>query len=175
MNDFNDLLPKFDAYLIKRGLFFEGVVIGGAAMQLLGLNERVTKDCDILSPKISVELKEASKVFALEHGLSEDWFNNGPETLIRDLPSDWHENLVPLYSGQGLKLFTLSRTDFLRSKLFAYVDRGIDLVDLRQLKPTKREIEVLKDWLKERDGNPDWPGYVEIRLLELIKELYGDS
>jgi len=144
-------------------------------MQLMGLTDRVTKDCEVLSPKITIQLKDASKEFAKEHGLSENWLNNGPETLIRDLPADWQKNVVVLYEGKNLKLFTLSRLDFLRSKLYAFVDRGIDLQDLTKLKPTKAEIDELRDWLKERDGNPDWPEYVETRLSELRKELDGNS
>jgi hypothetical protein len=175
MQDFRALLPKFELFLLNRQLSFEAIIIGGAAMQLLGLTDRVTKDCDVLSPKITFELKEASVEFAKEHGLSDNWLNNGPETLIRDLPSDWQKNIVLLYEGKNLKLFTLSRLDFIRSKLFAYLDRGIDLQDLTKLMPTKSEIDQLRDWLKERDGNPDWPEYVEIRLSELLEELYGNS
>jgi len=86
-------------------------------MQLLGLTERVTKDCDVLSPKITIELKEVSKEFAKAHGLAENWLNNGPESLIRDLPPDWQKNVVPVYEGKSIKLFPLSRLDFIRSKL----------------------------------------------------------
>jgi len=175
VKDFRAILPDFELFLANKGLSFEAVIIGGAAMQLMGLTERVTKDCDVLSPKIPSDLKEASKEFASQHGLSEEWLNNGPETLIRDLPSGWEQALTPLYEGKNLKLFTLGRLDFIRSKLFAFVDRGIDLQDLIKLKPTMAEIDELREWLSERDGNPDWPKYVEIRLNELIKELYGNS
>lgn len=175
MRDFRALLPKFDSFLGKRKLSFEAVIIGGAAMQLMGLTERVTKDCDILSPTLTNELKEASKEFAKGHGLPEDWLNNGPESLIRDLPATWSENLVSIYKGTNLTLTTLSRLDFIRSKLYAFVDRGIDIQDLKKLKPAISEIDEVRAWLKERDGNPDWPEYVEIRLGELIKELYGDT
>ena len=144
-------------------------------MQLLGLTDRVTKDCDVLSPKITTELKNAANDFAKQHQLAEGWLNNGPETLIRDLPGDWQKNIVVLYEGKNLKLFTLARLDFLRSKLYAFVDRGIDLQDLLKLKPSKAEIDELRGWLKARDGNPDWPEYVEIRLTELTKEVDGDS
>ena len=175
MQDFKGILPKFEIYLAELGLSFDAVIIGGAAMQLLGLTERVTKDCDVLSPKITSELKKAANEFGKVYGLPENWLNNGPETLIRDLPADWQKNLASLYQGKNLKLWTLSRLDFLRSKLFAFLDRGIDLEDLKKLKPTKAEIEELREWLNERDGNPDWPKYVEIRIGELIEELYGDT
>lgn len=175
MRDFREILPIFDRFLTSRNVSFEAVIIGGAAMQLLGLTERVTKDCDVLSPKVSDELKEVSREFARENGLSENWLNNGPETLIRDLPPDWQKNVVPLYQGKNLKLFTLSRIDFIRTKLYAFLDRGIDLQDLKSLNPTKAEIEEVRGWLTERDGNPDWSEYVEVRLSELAKELYGHN
>ena len=175
MKNFRDILPEFDEFLFERGLSFNAVVIGGAAMQLMGLTDRVTKDCDILSPKITDELKDASRAFAKLHSLSENWLNNGPESLVRDLPASWEGNLVPLYRGKCLTLLTLSRIDFIRSKLFAFLDRGIDLQDLKHLMPTREEIALVTGWLKERDGNPDWPEYVDIRLRELEKELYGDS
>lgn len=148
MNNFSELFPKFEKFLAERKLSFEAIIIGGAAMQLMGLTQRVTKDCDVLSPKISIDLKTASKDFAKEHGLPEDWLNNGPETLIRDLPTDWQKNLIPLYQGKSLKLFTLSRLDFLRSKLYAFLDRGIDLTDLKQLKPTKLELMSYENGLR---------------------------
>lgn len=175
MQDFRSILPKFEKYIADRQLSFEAIIIGGAAMQLLGLTDRVTKDCDVLSPKITTELRDAANDFAKAHELAENWLNNGPETLIRDLPDGWKKNLVVLYEGKNLKLFTLARLDFLRSKLYAFIDRGIDLQDLLKLKPSKAEINDLRVWLKERDGNPDWPEYVEIRLTELTQELYGDS
>ncbi len=173
----NENIPVngYEKYITDRQLSLEAVVIGGAAMQLLGLTDRVTKDCDVLSPKITTELRNAANDFAKEHQLAENWLNNGADSLIRDLPDGWQKNLVALYEGKNLKLFTLARLDFLRSKLYAFVDRGIDLQDLLKLRPSKEEIEELRHWLKERDGNPDWPEYVEIRLVELIKELYGDS
>ena len=144
-------------------------------MQLMGLTDRVTKDCDVLSPQIPSALKLASQAFADAHGLSREWLNNGPESLIRDLPPGWESSLLPLYRGVHLKLSTLGRLDFIRSKLFAFVDRGIDLQDLLQLKPTAAEIEELRPWPSERDANPDWPKYVELRLTELLEELYGSS
>ena len=69
---------------------------------------------------------------------------------------------------------SLSRVNFLRSKLFAFLDRGIDLQDLILLKPSIEEINSITDWLKERDANPDWPEYVDIRLKELFSELNYD-
>jgi len=50
--DIYELLVWFDQYLAKRRLQFEAVAIGGAALNLLGVVSRLTKDCDILYPEI---------------------------------------------------------------------------------------------------------------------------
>jgi len=41
-------LEAFDAFLAQRGLHFEGIVVGGAALNLMGVIARATKDCDVL-------------------------------------------------------------------------------------------------------------------------------
>ena len=46
-----ETLAAFDRYLAARDLRLEAVVIGGAALNLLGVVARPTKDCDILSPR----------------------------------------------------------------------------------------------------------------------------
>jgi hypothetical protein len=38
--------PEFDAFLARRGVALCATVIGGAALQLLGVIARPTKDCD---------------------------------------------------------------------------------------------------------------------------------
>jgi hypothetical protein len=59
------MLLAFDQYLAERRLQFDGVVIGGAALNLLGVVSRLTKDCDILHPEIPNEIAEASRGFAI--------------------------------------------------------------------------------------------------------------
>ena len=49
------------------------------------------------------------------------WFNNGPQSLINDLPSDWLKNTQSLYAGTNLKLKTLGRFDLIKTKLFAFL------------------------------------------------------
>jgi hypothetical protein len=173
MRQFRDVLPEFDEFLAERGLNFSGTIIGGAALQLLSIIERLTKDCDVLEPTISEEVRRAAEEFGTTHGLYPKWLNNGPETLQRDLPAGWEERRQVAYRGKSLHLHTLGREDLLRSKLFAYLDRGIDLGDLKKLKPTDTELEALTPWLQERDGNPDWPQHVTDSLEKLRRELHA--
>ena len=86
--DIYDLLVWFDQYLAKRHLQFEAVAIGGAALNLLGVVSRLTKDCDILYPEIPRDIAEAARAFAAEvrdrgDTLQDDWLNNGPTSLCK--------------------------------------------------------------------------------------------
>lgn len=99
------------------------------------------------------------------------WLNNGPASLVRSLPAAWSTRLQSLYSGAALELRTLAREDLLRSKLFALIDRNIDLPDCVALRPTQVELQALLPWLSEQDSNEDWPGYVRIVLGQLAQEL----
>jgi hypothetical protein len=49
----------------RDGFSSDAVVISGAALNLLGVVSRLTKDCDILHPEIPNEIAEASRGFAI--------------------------------------------------------------------------------------------------------------
>jgi hypothetical protein len=100
--DARKTIPAFDAYLVKRGLGLRATVIGGAALQLMGVTARPTKDCDVLDPTLPVEILQAANDFAASRAseqLQPGWFNNGPASLLRTLPVEWSDRLQSLYSG----------------------------------------------------------------------------
>lgn len=81
-----EILTDFDRYLARRGLRLDAVIVGGAALNLLGLVSRPTKDCDVLDPVLSQEVAEAARAFAAEvreggEVLDDGWLNNGPASL----------------------------------------------------------------------------------------------
>jgi hypothetical protein len=153
-------------------LRFEGVVIGGGALILAGIIDRPTKDLDFLDPEIPPEILEAAAEFAGSRPeLWVRWFNNGPRSLIRDLPPDWEEHLQLVFEGESLTLRTLGRLDLLRSKLFAYCDRQQDVDDCVALSPTSEELQICLPWLEDRDANPDWPRHVRVSMAALAKEV----
>lgn len=164
-------ITKFDKYLASKGLKFETVIIGGAALLVLGIINRATRDVDCLDPHIPNNIKEASIEFSKVNNLDSDWLNNGPELLKDDLPEDWIDRVTLIFEGDALKLFTLGRIDLLRSKLYAYCDRQQDLQDCIALEPTDCELDEIKPWLYERDGNPDWKEHIDRSILFLRKEL----
>jgi hypothetical protein len=149
--DARTITPEFETCLASRGLKLRAVVIA-----------RPTKDCDVLDPSVPADVLRAADEFAKLHvadGIAAGWFNNGPASLVRNLPQAWTTRLQPLYSGTALELLTLDREDLLRSKLFALIDRNIDLPDCVALQPTREELHALLPWLCEQDGNEDWPRY----------------
>jgi hypothetical protein len=171
-----ETLSAFDRYLADRALRFEGVVVGGAALNLLGVVIRPTRDCDILHPKLPEKIQAAARTFAAamrqeSEALDDDWLNNGPAALAKQLPEGWEERAQTVFSGVALQLQSLGREDLLRAKLFALCDRGLDLADCLALAPAADELAALLPWLEEQDLNRDWPAHVRATLADLGKRL----
>lgn len=175
----DDTIRRFDQQIARLKQTFEGVAIGGAALNLMGVVSRLTKDCDILDPKLpDWLLKEAAKFAEGERAkgvvLGDDWLNNGPESLKRTLPKHWENRLVDLFNGKALKLKTLGREDLLKTKLFAFCDRDVDVNDCIALRPSEHELAASFQWVSEQDANPMWAKHVEQKFTELKGRLnYG--
>lgn len=171
-----ETIEGFDAFLAMRGLSLEAVVIGGAALSLLGVVSRQTRDCDILHPELPPEIVDAATEFAelrRRDGevLADDWLNNGPSSLTDVLPARWIERVQTVFAGAAITLHCLGRIDLLMSKLFALCDRGIDLQDCIALAPTSTEIDEIMPWLEQQDANPDWPAHVRATVEDLQRRL----
>lgn len=169
-------LTAFDRYLADRGLALEAVVVGGAALNLLGLISRQTRDCDILHPTLPAEILAAARAFAAEVRavggvLGDEWLNNGPSQLVPLLPAGWELRLQEVFRGRAVVLRTLHRSDLLRVKLFALCDRGLDLPDCVALAPTQTELAEAVTWLEPQDLHPGWPAHVRATLADLARRL----
>ncbi len=62
-----EIISRFDAFLVERSLTLEAIATGGAALALLGIITRETRDCDLIEPELSSVLLEASRAFATGH------------------------------------------------------------------------------------------------------------
>ncbi len=168
-------IHKFDSYLKDLGLEFEAVIIGGAALNIMDVVTRQTKDVDFLDPDIPEEIKKASIDFAIVNPDlkldAKNWLNNGPKSLTRDFPDGWRNDLQLIYKGTALRLWTLGRLNLLRSKLYAYADRETDYDDCMALKPTFKELEECKEWVLAGDGSELWPGRVNFIFQKLKEDL----
>ena len=171
-----ETLTRFDEYLADRTLKLEAVVIGGAALALLGVVSRPTRDCDILHPDLPGDIKDAARAFAQTvrasgEPLDDDWLNNVPATLASMLPEGWRERLQLVFEGAAIKLQTLGRSDLLKSKLFGVCDRGLDVGDCLALAPSAEELREARPWLERQDAHPGWPEHVAATLSDLGKRL----
>ena len=169
-------IEAFDRYLLGLSLRFEGVVIGGSALGLMGIIQRPTRDFDILVPELSPAITSAAREFAKAQrdagvDLLDDWLNNGPMQLGEVLPVGWRDRVQRVFEGRVLVLSTLGRPDLLKSKLFALCDRGTDLPDCVALSPTPEELEESLPWLEEQDGNELWPAHVRATVADLARRL----
>lgn len=172
----SEIIPRFDAFLAERGLALEAIAAGGAALALLGIICRETRDFDLIEPKLSSAMLEASYAFAAEvrkQGgiLREDWLNNGPASLGPLLPEGWKNRLQLIYLGKAIRLWSLGRPELLLAKLWALCDRGLDLGDCLALAPSAEELRHGEAWIATQDLNPDWPAHVKATLKDLARRL----
>ena len=168
--------PQFDHLLAERGLSLEAVLTGGAALALLGIINRETRDCDLLEPELTPELQEAAQQFAAEqcdkgYFLQADWLNNGPAALVPLLPEGWRSRLQPVYQGKAVRLWALGRPELLLTKLWALCDRALDLGDCLALRPDPEELTWAEAWIAPQNLNPDWPRHVRSTLQDLARRL----
>lgn len=145
------LLPPFDAFLAARGLQLEAIIAGGAALALLGIAQRETRDFDLIEPSLSEALLEASRAPLL--------------------PEGWRSRLQPVFQGQALHLWSLGRPELLLAKLWALCDRGLDLPDCLALAPSPEELSQAASWIACQDLHPDWPSHVQATLEKLARRL----
>ncbi len=147
---------------------FEIVVIGGAALNILGLVSRVTRDIDCLafverdeSGRIKLKLieefpeifRQAANIVAENSGLDEKWINAEPTELVSQrLPEGIEERLVVREYGKNLKVHLISRYDLIHLKVYAAEQGpGKHVNDLLALNPTVDEIEQAVQWCFTQD------------------------
>lgn len=175
-----DTLLAFDDFLFEKGTKFTAIVIGGAALSLLGVITRETQDVDVLDPEVPAEVAVLAREFAErvnrvgETILNKKWLNNGPISLRKLLPKDWLKRTQMAFAGQAMTLRALGRSDLLKTKLFAFCDRDQDRDDCLKLNPTVEELVSALAWVQIQDQNPGWPAHAEASIRDLAKELgYG--
>lgn len=171
-----ETIQAFDVFLAARGLKLEAVVVGGAALALLGVITRETRDCDVMVPELPAEVLDAARAFAAEvrgrgEVLRDDWLNNGPADVAKALPPGWEARVQQAFMGSALVLRTLGRADLLKTKLFALCDRGQDIGDCLALAPTAEELREALAWVQDQDANIMWPEHVEATLADLGRRL----
>lgn len=145
------------------------LVAGGSALSALRLVIRTTKDVDIVAlvnkavhgeitlqqaSPLPAYLEEASAEVARSLGLSKDWLNAGPASLLDlGLPPGCLERCVFHEYGPRLGVYFVSRYDQIHFKLYAAADQGggRHLTDLLALEPTHDELLDAARWARTHD------------------------
>lgn len=157
--------------LKEKNLNREFTIFGSSALlaQNLASSDRATYDVDILDPEIDIKLQTVSFDVATKAGLDVTWLNSAGFIFGRNFPKNWSERSVVVFDGSNLKVRSLSRSDLIASKMLSYCQRlsKTDLIDLKSLKPTHKEVESVTSWIQKR---PDYESLKD-NFNNLKKEL----
>ena len=167
------IIAEFDSFLGTEHQEFEAVIVGGAALNLLGIVTRVTNDVDVIHPEsLPDAIAHAASQFAKTKNIPEGWLNCGPRSIVEYLPVGWESRSVVVFRGKNLRLVSLGRQELLFSKCWAYCDRERDLDDILAIQPTPVELDAVVAWLKPLDANPGWPAFVE-KMIGRLAQMAG--
>ena len=157
------------------------VVVGGTALNLLGIVERTTRDVDVLAlvranPQagdavlappgpLPEPLRRAIATVGRDFGLSSEWMN----TVVG---LQWQTGLPPGLERRlhwrrygGLTVGLADRYDLIFMKLYAAADSGgpssVHLQDLLALRPAEGELNAAATWARDQDPTPAFSAILE--------------
>jgi hypothetical protein len=160
--------------LARRGASAAIVVVGGTALNLLGVIARATRDVDVIAtatPRLNgpptgihapdplpEALVEVVALVARELGLPADWLNTTVAGQWQTgLPRGFEARITWQRHG-GLWLGLPGRSDLIHLKLYAAADdvgpASRHFKDLVALKPTATDLEAARAWIATQDPSP---------------------
>ena len=154
---------------------FSVVVIGGAALNLLGIVDRTTRDVDIVAftlipgeravltrppEPLPDALARAIARVARDFNLPDNWMNRGPA-------GQWDVGLPPGFAERvqwrryaNLDVGLCARIDLIFFKLEAAADQpnsnSRHYHDLLALRPSADELQRAADWVRSQNAGPDF-------------------
>lgn len=192
--DIEEALSRVGELLAAGGHEYAIVVLGGAALDLLGLVNRETRDVDILAfakprpheepsadtvdepPRPMPEpLQRAAHVVARDLELDVDWLNTEPSRQLRaGLPPGLKTRIRwQLYGALWVGL--VDRYDLVFFKLFAAADSGgpksVHYQDLLALRPSPEELLDASAWVETQDASVEFPGILKRVVGHARKDL----
>lgn len=169
--DATELFEALSAELARRGSArTEICVIGGTALNMIGVVERPTRDIDIValahtdhsgiirigdSRLLPEVLVESARAVAREFGIEEDWLNSGPTSLLdAGMPEGFAGRLETREYGTVLAVHFAGRLDQICLKTYAAADvSGRHLTDLLALNPVRDELDFAFRWTMSQDAS----------------------
>jgi hypothetical protein len=171
-----DLLQRLGQLLEAGGQSASIVIVGGAALSLLGVVERRTVDIDVIAIGSGPPLRPPERLLVpgalpaaimtevarltRDLGLPEGWINT-------DVTSGGQLVLAPGFAERvswerfgGLWVGLTGRLDLIALKLHASVDSDIrsrHFSDLLALRPSAAELDSAAAWVRTQDAGPEFP------------------
>jgi len=141
-SDLGRLLTALGERLAFERQHVELVVIGGAALTILGFVDRTTRDVDVVA-----------------------LLDGGVLAPAKPLPPP----LIAARNGSGLNVHFAGRLDQIHFKLYAFVDQGAGRheLDLKALTPTREELVVAARWTRTHDPSEGFREQLEGALRYL--------
>ncbi len=192
--DIEEALGRVGQLLAAEGHEYAIVVLGGAALDLLGIVDRDTGDVDILAfakPRAGHEplattveeppyampepLRRAARTISRDLELDENWLNTAPGL-------QWRTGLPPGLAARirwrryaALWVGLVDRYDLVFFKLFAAADSsGSDSVhyqDLIALRPSAGELADAAAWTETQDASSEFAGILKRVVDNARKDL----
>lgn len=187
--DIEEVLDAVGDLLDADGHRVSIVIIGGAALLLLGVIERATRDVDIVAvadpagdflslvrppQPLDASLSAAIAQVARDFGLPDNWMNRGPANQWDiGLPNGFAER-VQWRRYRGLDVGIADRIDLICLKLEAAADQPSDdsrhFRDLLALKCTDDELEVATRWARTKNVGAEYHLILD-RVLAHVRNL----
>lgn len=177
--DIGRALTLVGELLAAEGEAYAVVIIGGAALNLLGIVRRTTNDVDIVGfgerrpdatwgvvaapAPLPETLVKAIRTVARDLHLGENWMNAEPALQARFGFPAGMERRIHWRNFESLRVGIADRTALICFKLHAAVDnamQGRHERDLMALNPTDDELDMAAAWVRTQDAGPDFPGQV---------------
>jgi hypothetical protein len=185
-------LQRVAELLAFAGEQYAVVVIGGAALNLLGIVDRPTVDVDILAFRertlieppepMPAALARAIATVARDLDLDDRWMNTGPALQWQQgLPDGLEGRLQWRHYGPartrnvGLDVGLASRLDLIFFKLYAAADyatpRSVHYKDLIALSPSSHELSSAEHWIRPQNDSPEFHVILDELLAYAKKQL----
>jgi hypothetical protein len=164
------------------------VIVGGAALNLLGIVRRTTSDVDVIARAYKDDagalklqpakpfppvLDRAIRAVARDFRLDPDWMNSVVDAQWKQgLPPRLIDEITWMNCGGGLDVGLVGRRTLIALKLYAAVDRGagsVHVQDLIALRPTAGELAEAAEWVIMQDAADMWPAFV----AEVVTHVQG--
>jgi hypothetical protein len=189
-SDIERVFAALGELLAAEGMEFGVVVLGGAALNLLGIVERTTRDVDVLAITSSTledgllsltppeplpePLKRAIDRVARDFRLPEDWVDTTMGLQLQTGLPPGLERRIHWSRYGGLVVGLVDRYDLIYFKLYAAADSGgpasVHYQDLIALRPSSIELQEAAKWVRKQDPSAGF----SILLEQVMERLRTD-